>query len=63
MLDRRKMRELFGESIRELGILVLVFVPIDAFFQPAPVNRLEVAILMMGALLFGVWGIIIGSRA
>jgi len=63
MFDRRKFRQLIGESARELRILVLVFVPIDAFFQPVLANRVAVAGAMAGALLLTTMGIIIEAMA
>jgi len=33
MIDKRKAQHLLGESIRDIGILVAVFGPLDAFFQ------------------------------
>ena len=37
MIDKRKTERLVGETIRDIGILVFVFGPLDALFQqPAP---------------------------
>ena len=33
MIDKRRAQLLLGESIRDIGILVVVFGPLDAFFQ------------------------------
>jgi hypothetical protein len=59
MIDRRKARYLMGETIRVVGILVLVFGPLDPLFQrPAP----GVAVLtpmVAGALSLITLGIIV----
>ena len=31
MIDRRKVQRLLGETIRDIGILIVVFGPLDAF--------------------------------
>jgi hypothetical protein len=54
----RPRSELWGESIREIGILLLVFAPLDTFVQYGMhINRREsvalAAVLIGGAL--GVW--------
>jgi hypothetical protein len=33
MIKRRALH-LIGETSREIGVLILVFAPLDAFFQP-----------------------------
>ncbi len=47
MVNRRRVRELSGESIREVGILGLVFAPLDAIFEP---GRLAFPVLVAIAL-------------
>ena len=32
---------LLGESVREIGVLILVFLPADAFFEPLPLDKLK----------------------
>ena len=62
MLDRRKANRLVGESLREVGILLLVFGPLDALFQRAQAGVLAVTpFIAVGLLLVGV-GIIIEAR-
>src|SRR5207247_1051014 len=58
MIDRGKARHLVGETIRDVGILVLVFDPLDALFQrPAPGAVL--APMVAGALSLVTLGIIV----
>jgi hypothetical protein len=33
MIDRRKARHLVGETVRDIGILVFVFGPLDALYE------------------------------
>lgn len=58
----RKALALIGESLREIGILITVFAPLDAFFQkeapgPGPVG----AIMALGLLFMGL-GIILETE-
>ncbi len=61
MFDRRKAFRLLGESLRDIGILILVFVPLDALFQHEPPGALTITLRMMVGLLFISLGIIIES--
>ncbi len=62
MLDRRKTYHLIGESLREVGILLLVFGPLDAFFQHERLGLFAVTpFIAAGLLLVGV-GIIIEAK-
>ena len=53
MIDKRKALHLAGETVREIGILLVVFTPLDAFFQmdkpPLPVitGIMAVALLLI----------------
>jgi hypothetical protein len=46
MINQRKALSLFGETVREVGVLSLVFVPLDLLFRPAPVSSFFVIFLM-----------------
>lgn len=61
MLDRKKARYLAGETIREIGILTLVFGPLDAYFaQEAPAMRtMTLGVVLASILVAG--GIILES--
>ncbi len=59
MIRGKKAVQLVGETLRDVGILVLVFGPLDAFFQTEQVSGGVVSLLAaLGLSLIGV-GIII----
>lgn len=62
MIDKRKARHLFGETIRDVGILVVVFGPLDAFFQAEPTDGVALATIVACGLLFITLGIIVEAR-
>jgi len=39
-MDRIEQR-LIGESLREIGVLVLVFIPLNVFFEPDALKRVS----------------------
>jgi len=45
---RRSVAELAGESLREIGVLLIVFVPLDAAFYKGDLNW--VAVICLGIL-------------
>jgi len=59
MIDKRKTERLVGETIRDIGILVFVFGPLDALFQQPTPGVAVVALLVGGGLFFIVLGIIL----
>ena len=59
MIDKRRAYHLVGETLRDIGILIFVFAPLDAFFQREPPDLLALAVAVAGALLFISTGIII----
>jgi len=61
MIDRRRAFRLFGESVRETGILIFVFMPLDALFEQMPPGALTITLSMFVGLLFVFGGIIIES--
>jgi hypothetical protein len=62
MIDRQRAKRLFGESLREIGILIVVFVPLDAVFQRERPTPLLITLSMMMGLIFTFLGIIIEAR-
>ena len=62
MIDRRKAYHLLGESLRDIGILVAVFGPLDAFFQREAMNVGSLTLVVVGGLLFIGLGIIIEAE-
>jgi hypothetical protein len=58
----RKRFELLGESIREIGVLLLVFAPLDAVFYQGAIDfpaRIGLAILAFAGLIL----IVVGTLA
>ena len=62
MVNWRRAEELFAETVREVGVLVVVFAPLDAAFSDLPVETALVAMWTSVGLLFVAGGIIVGAR-
>jgi hypothetical protein len=62
MINKRKVFHLAAESMREIGILVGVFGPLDAFFQKEVAAPGALGVIVVLALLAIVMGIIIEAR-
>jgi hypothetical protein len=62
MIDKPRARHLTGETIREIGILLVVFAPLDAFFQHEPPHLGPLSSIIVTGLLAIVIGIIIEAR-
>ncbi|PYP69762.1 MAG: hypothetical protein DMD41_16345 [Gemmatimonadetes bacterium] len=62
MIDRRKVQRLLGETIRDIGILIVVFGPLDAFFQKERPSFLLLALVVAFGLLFIAVGIILEAE-
>ena len=56
----RRRLELIGESVREIGVLILVFVPLDAVFYqgriawPAQIGLVILAVAGLATIALGV---------
>ena len=58
LLARPKTRsEIVGELLREIAVLLVVFVPLEAIFKPGVLKRLQIAAILIGALSVGYLGI------
>jgi len=62
MLDWRRAKDLVGETVREMGLLILVFAPLDAMFADMPVSRIFLAAILFFGLLLVIGGILIEAR-
>ncbi len=62
MIDKRKAQRLLGETMRDIGILVLVFAPLDAFFQRERPGWFPLAVLIASGLLFIALGIMLEAK-
>ena len=56
------VQTLIGETVREIGILILVFAPMEAAFAEGPLNRGAMAVALLLAILAVSGGIILESR-
>lgn len=59
MIDEREAQRLVGESLRDIGILVVVFGPLDAFFETRPPGPVFVTFAVGVGLCCIVLGIIL----
>jgi hypothetical protein len=57
----RPRHELIGESLREIGILLLVFVPLDALIHDGVLSKFQIAVCLL-LLIVGWWAISKGIR-
>ena len=62
MIDKRHAQRLLGETIRDIGILLVVFGPLDAFFQKERPGVLVLALMVASALLCITLGIILEAK-
>jgi hypothetical protein len=62
MVDRRRATQLAGETIREMGLLLAVFGPLDVLFQGDQPGSPVLLIVVAVGLLFILAGIIIEAR-
>jgi hypothetical protein len=46
MLNWPRAHDLLGETAREMGLLIVVFAPLDAIFADAPVNQVVLATMI-----------------
>lgn len=60
MFDRKTSSQLLGESMREIGVLAIVFIPLEAYWKE-PANPLPFWLYLVLGLVFGgpfvAWGI------
>jgi hypothetical protein len=59
MIDDRKALHLTGETIREIGTLILVFAPLDAFLQTDEPSQPLLGVVMSVALFLIMSGIML----
>jgi hypothetical protein len=48
-----------AEVLREIGLLILTFIPVDSAFEQKPIRTDIFWIAMLGGLVLVFWGIII----
>jgi hypothetical protein len=59
VIDTRKAVGLVGETLNDIGILVIVFGPLDAFFESEGPGLLFLVFAVVGGLFFITLGIIL----
>ncbi len=57
MLDWRRAANLLGETVREMGVLILVFAPLEAIFTDVLVSNILVAAMFLVGVLLAAGGI------
>lgn len=61
MLDANRVIRRLGETLREMGLLMMVFVPIDALFAERDVSPELIVWIMVAGFVFITCGILIGE--
>jgi hypothetical protein len=62
MFNWTRITGVLGETMREIGILVVVFVPLDAAFAPGALRPLTIGLVVIAASTAIVCGIIMESE-
>lgn len=58
MVQRQGVGRLIGETLREIGVLMLVFVPLEATFSERSIDPAALAgLILISVFLIG-WGIL-----
>ena len=59
MLNWKRIEQVLGETAREIGILVVVFAPLDAAFAPGSLNSDDLTKIVAAAIGLIIGGIIL----
>jgi len=62
MFNLRRAEDLLGETVREMGVLILVFAPLEALFSDVAVNNTLVAAMSLVGVLLAAGGIMLEAR-
>jgi hypothetical protein len=62
VLNREHAERLMGESVREVGVLMVVFAPLEATFSEVSVDIGRVAAMFLLGLVLIAGGILLESR-
>lgn len=62
MYNWKRIEALLGETLREIGILVLVFAPLDAAFTEQPIDAKDLAGIALAAIGLIVMGILLEAE-
>jgi hypothetical protein len=61
VLNWRRAKQLVGETAREIGILMLVFAPLESAFADRPIESGSMVMIILVSLLVIGWGILMES--
>ena len=62
MFNANRLRTSVAETLREMGLLITVFVPLDFLFSQGSIPAEEVAAITTAGGLLVVGGILLGAR-
>lgn len=57
-----RVERIIGETAREIGVLVVVFAPLEATFSEAPINATRIVAMIVFGFLSIVYGIVLETR-
>jgi len=60
---RRQILRMGSEIMREAGVLLFVFAPLDAIFAPSALTLVTIAAIVVEAAIFMVIGIVLGLES
>jgi hypothetical protein len=62
MLNWQRAEDPLGETVREMGVLILVFAPLEALFTDVLVNKTLVSAMFLVGVLLAAGGIMLEAR-
>jgi len=62
MFNWQRAADLLGETVREMGVLILIFAPLEALFTDVLVNKTLVAAMFLVGVLLAAGGIMLEAR-
>ena len=62
MTNWRRAEDILGETIREIGTLVVVFAPLEAVFAERSISYVAVTVMVLFGLVLITSGILVESR-
>jgi hypothetical protein len=57
---RRQITRIGGEVLREIGVLLIVFAPLDSFFSRGTLTITGIAVIVVVAVSFILLGMVLG---
>jgi hypothetical protein len=62
MINWRRAYDLLGETAREMGLLIVVFAPLDSLFADSPINLPVLTTTFVFGLTLVACGILVEAR-